>query len=135
MYCKNLRIRKKNYKPYFYCLEFRQVLTLISCEKCLKRNLVRNKGIKKVSKNKISVKKEIYKKVYERDKGLCRLQDITCNGGLELHHIIYRLENKSLINEPSNCIMLCNAHHRLVHSNKHYWQPILKEMIKSDIKI
>jgi hypothetical protein len=25
--------------------------------------------------------------------------------------------------------MLCTKHHKQVHSNKHYWQPILKEMI------
>ena len=86
MYCKNLRIRKKNYKPYFYCLEFRRVITLTCCEKCLKRNLVRNKGIKKIGKNKISVKKEIYEQVFNRDKGQCKLCGTSQN--LHLHHIM-----------------------------------------------
>ena len=95
---------------------------------------MRNKGINKVNKNRIFVKKEIYEQVYKRDKGKCRLKDITCEGGLELHHIVYRSEDKSLINEPTNCIMLCIKHHRLVHSNKHLWQPILKEMIKCGYK-
>ena len=91
-----------------------------------------NKPIKKVSKNRITVKKEIYQQVYERDKGICRLQNGTCEGGLELHHIVYRSEDKKLINEPTNCIMLCTKHHKEVHSNKHKWQSILKEMIKNE---
>ena len=90
-----------------------------------------NKPIKKVSNKRITVTEETYNKVMQRDKYKCRLLDCTCNGGLELHHIRYRSEAKDLINEPTNCIMLCNRHHRLVHSNKHYWQPILKEMINS----
>lgn len=90
---------------------------------------MRNKGINKVNKKRVFVKKEIYEQVYKRDKGKCRLLDKTCEGELELHHIVYRSEDKSLINEPSNCIMLCTKHHRIVHSNKHKWQPILKEMI------
>lgn len=120
----NGKIKCKYYKRY--------IDYSIDCKNCLERNLVTNKPIKKVSKNRITVKKEIYQQVYERDKGKCRLQDGTCEGGLELHHIVYRSEDKKLINEPINCIMLCNAHHRLVHSNKHLWQPILKEMIKND---
>lgn len=129
MYCKNLLVRKKQYKPYFYCKEFRQVITLLSCQKCSKSILKRNKPIKKVSNKRITVTEEIYNKVMQRDKYKCRLLDCTCYGKLELHHIKYRSEAKDLINEPTNCIMLCNRHHRLVHSNKHFWQPILKEMI------
>lgn len=132
MNCKNLRVRRKNYKPYFYCLQFKRIISLLECENCLKRNVVRNKGIRKVSNKKINVKKEVYEKVIERDNYICRLHDCTCEGGLELHHIVYRSEDKSLINEPSNCIMLCASHHRFVHSNKHMWQPILKELIKND---
>lgn len=128
--CKNLLVRKKNYTPYFYCKEFKKVITLVECEKCSKTILKRNKGIRKASNKKVVVKKEIYREVFDRDNGKCRLRNKDCNGGLELHHIVYRSEDKNLINEPSNCIMLCNAHHRLVHSNKHYWQPILKEMMK-----
>lgn len=132
MYCKNLskclngKIKCKYYKRY--------IDYSIDCQNCSKLIVVRNKPIKKVSKKRIFVKKEIYNKVYERDKQ-CRLKDTSCQGGLELHHIIYRSENKDLINEPTNCIMLCNKHHRLVHSDKHKWQPILKEIIKNDTKI
>lgn len=77
----------------------------------------------------IKVKKETYEEVIERDNYTCRLQDSTCEGWLELHHIVYRSEDKSKINDVNNCIMLCTKHHREVHSNKHYWQPKLKQMI------
>lgn len=130
MKCKNLLVRKRNYKPYFYCKEFRHIISLFDCENCLKRNLVRNKTIKKASKNKIIVKSDIYNQVIERDNYKCRLCGNTQN--LQLHHIVYRSENKKLINEPNNCIMLCILCHKLVHSNKHYWQPKLKEMITND---
>lgn len=130
MKCRNLLIRKRNYEPYFYCKEFRHMITLLDCENCLKRNLVRNKGIRKVSNKKIIVTADTYKKVIERDKYRCRLCGTSQN--LHLHHIIYRSEKKDLINEPSNCIMLCFKCHELVHSNKKEWQPKLKEMIKND---
>ena len=130
MYCKNLLVRKKNYKPYFYCKEFRRVIILTDCEKCSKLILRRNSAIKKVKKDKIVVKKEIYEQVYNRDKGQCRICGTTQN--LHLHHIKYRSERRDLINEPSNLIMLCAKHHQEVHSNKHKWQSILKEMVESD---
>jgi len=130
MKCKNLLIRKRNYEPYFYCKEFRRIISLLECENCLKRNLVRNKGIKKVSNKKIIVTADTYKKVVERDKYRCKLCGTSQN--LHLHHIIYRSEEKDLINEPSNCIMLCFKCHELVHSNKKEWQPKLKEMVKDD---
>ena len=117
----NGKIKCKYYKSY---IDYR-----IDCKNCSNRNFVANKPIRKVSKNRIIVKKEIYQQVYERDKGKCRLQNGTCEGGLELHHIVYRSEDKKLINEPTNCIMLCIKHHKEVHSNKHKWQPILKSLI------
>lgn len=132
MYCKDLLKRTRNTKIVLYCRKHKRYISLLSeCKNCLERNLVTNKPIKKVSKNRITVKKEIYQQVYERDKGICRLQNGTCEGGLELHHIVYRSEDKKLINEPTNCIMLCIKHHKEVHSNKHKWQPILKEMNKN----
>lgn len=134
MYCKNL---SKCLNGKLKCKLSKQVITLDICKNCSKSIVMRNKPIKKVSNKRITVSKETYNKVMQRDKYKCRLACITyngvsCNGGLELHHIRYRSEAKDLINEPTNCIMLCTAHHKLVHSNKHYWQPILKEMIKSD---
>ena len=130
MYCINLLKRSRQKKIVFYCKEYKRYIDYqLDCKNCLKLNFVRNKGIKKVSKKRIFVTKETYNKVYDRDKGKCRLKDFSCNGELELHHIRYRSEAKDLINEPTNCIMLCVKHHKEVHSNKKYWQPKLKEMI------
>lgn len=42
---------------------------------------------------------------------------------LECHHIKYLSQGGP--NEPSNLIALCDQHHRMVHSNKRVWQPIL----------
>lgn len=77
------------------------------------------------------VSKETYEEVNERDKGRCRLCGLFNN--LQLHHIQYRSERKDLINEPSNCIMLCINCHHLVHSNKHKWQEKLKNIILKEI--
>lgn len=78
----------------------------------------------------IKVKKEVYQEVLERDNYTCRLRDKTCEGWLELHHIVYRSEDKTKINDSDNCMMLCVKHHREVHSNKHYWQPRLIRMME-----
>ena len=130
MYCRDLLKRKRQTRIVFYCKKDKRYIDYwVDCKNCSNRNLTRNTHIRKVSKNKISVKKEIYNQVYERDNGKCRLKNITCEGGLELHHIVYRSEDKKLINEPTNCIMLCTKHHKEVHSNKHKWQPILKKML------
>ena len=133
MYCKDLLKRHKQSKIVFYCRHDKRYITsLLACDNCLNRSFKRNKTIKKVSNKRITVTEETYNKVMQRDNYKCKLLDSTCYGKLELHHIQYRSEAKDLINEPSNCICLCTYHHKLVHSNKHYWQPILKEMMKSD---
>ena len=126
MYCKYL---SKSLNGNLRCKLSKTITYIDKCKKCLKFEPRVNNPIKNVSNKRITVTEETYNKVMQRDKYKCRLLDCTCNGGLELHHIRYRSEAKDLINEPTNCIMLCNRHHRLVHSNKHYWQPILKEMI------
>lgn len=125
MYCKYL---SKSLNGKIKCLKYkRYIVYQIDCKNCSDFIVARNKPIKKVSKKRIFVKEEIYNQVFKRDKGKCRLCGST---NVQLHHIIYRSEDKSLINDPSNCIMLCINCHKLVHSNKHYWQNKLKEMIK-----
>lgn len=124
--CKNLKIRQRKYIKFLWCNSLNRIINQDECKNCLKRNLVRNNGIKKVGDKRVKVKKEIYQKVYQRDNGVCRL----CGkANIELHHIRYRSERKDLINDEKNCIMLCTECHQKVHSNKHYWQPILLEMI------
>lgn len=82
---------------------------------------------KKIQKKKKEcVTDNTYYKVYTRDNGCCRLCGTPYM--LELHHIIYRSEDRSLINNIPNCIMLCTRCHKKVHSNKHKWQPYLLNM-------
>ena len=108
----------------------RYINSFDECKNCSNFILVRNKGIKKVSKKKKCVSKETYQKVYDRDNGRCRLCG---NNKIQLHHIVYRSEDKSLIDVPDNCIMLCVECHKKVHKNKHYWKPKLQEMIENGI--
>ena len=115
----NGKIKCKYYKSY---IDYR-----IDCKNCSNRNLVANKPIRKVSKNRIIVKKEIYQQVYERDKGKCRLCGTSLN--LHLHHIDGR--GKDLTNDINNCIILCrHCHLEVVHKNQKKYRSILKELIK-----
>jgi hypothetical protein len=131
--CIYITYRTKKYKKYKFCRLNKQVI-LDECKNCSNFILKRNKPIKKVSNKRITISKQTYEKVFERDKGCCRLTDENCNGELNAHHIIYRSEDKSKIDDVDNIIMLCNSHHRLVHSNKYLWQPILLNMIKGENK-
>lgn len=117
---------------YTYCT-LKHLEGTLKCEICHSCDEVEYKKInkiKKVSKTRVFVSKDTYNSVYNRDKGKCRL----CNASdIQLHHIIYRSRDKTRINDISNCIMLCGDCHRLVHSNKDKWQPILLEMNKNEI--
>ena len=127
--CLYKRFRHKKGIMYTYCTKKRSEV-LKTCEnECLEKEYKKVKPIKKVSKKKITVSRETYEIVFERDKGRCRL----CNSyeNLHLHHIESRNTHKELIDEPSNCIMLCqNCHLNIVHKNNKKYRPILKEMIK-----
>ena len=90
MYCKYLskslngKIKCRLYKRY--------IISLFECKSCSDLIYKANKPIKKVSNKRIAVTKETYNKVIQRDKYKCRLAHVTyngisCNGGLELHHI------------------------------------------------
>ncbi len=87
-----------------------------------KRAKMRNKS------NKLTVTKETYNFIIERDNYSCRLCGST--NWLQLHHVLYRSQRRDLINNIDNCIMLCEECHRLVHSNKKKWQPILIKIAK-----
>ena len=129
--CKYITIRSKNYEKYFYCRLNKKIVNYTTeCIKCVKNEPRKNKGINKVSKKKITVTQDTYNKVMQRDNYKYRLCGTPFN--LNEHHIVYKSEDRKLINEPTNLIVLCTKCHALVHSNKHYWQPILKEMIKNE---
>ena len=117
--CKYLTVRSKNYEKYFYCCLDKKIINYTNdCKNCLKIERRKNKSINKVSGKKITVTNETYNRVIERDNYRCRLCGTTQN--LNCHHIIYKSEDRSKVNDENNLIMLCAEHHRLVHSNKHY---------------
>ena len=126
MYCKYL---SKCLNGKIKCRYYKRYISLLSeCQNCPNLILKRNKPIKKVSNKRITVTEETYNKVMQRDNYKCRLCGTPFN--LNEHHIVYKSEDRKLINEPTNLIVLCTRCHSVVHSNKHLWQPILKEMIK-----
>ena len=146
-YCIHLKKRKN--KPY--CNVIKKEITLSQCRECdnkeykpksKENSLYRNKKstlkgkspvksgtMKNKSRNRITVSSETYNIVLKRDNYSCRLCGST--NWIQLHHIIYRSQRKDLINDVNNCIMLCDVCHRLVHSNKKNWQPILIKMNKN----
>ena len=134
MYCKYL---SKSLNGKIKCRLYKRcIISLLECKNCSNLILKRNKPIKKISNKRITVTEETYNKVMQRDNYKCKLAHVTyngisCDGGLELHHIVYRSEDKKLINEPTNCICLCTFHHKLVHSNKKKYQPILLKMLEN----
>lgn len=127
MKCLYIRKRTKNYKPYFYCTKYKKEVDIYCYKECNDKEY-KKAVIKKVSKKRITVSKATYDIVLSESNYKCAL----CGSFmfLELHHIVYRSENKSLIDNPDNCIMLCSSCHRLVHSNKKKYQPLLKEYKK-----
>ena len=138
MNCIYFKRRSKNYKNYFYCAFYKKEIELNDCKNCIKKEYKEikpikvSKPIKKVSKRRVTVAKQVYECVYTRDEGKC----VLCHSNelIQLHHILYRSERKDLINEPSNCVLLCFKCHQLVHSNKKKYQPLLLKMIGGDKK-
>lgn len=130
-YCKHLK--KRNNKPY--CKLINKEITFSLCRECdnkeYKAKIKENSFYKIKMHNKskkLTVTKDTYNYVIGRDNYSCRLCGST--SFLQLHHILYRSQRKDLINDVDNCIMLCSDCHRLVHSNKKKWQPILLDIKK-----
>lgn len=134
--CINLRIRSKKGVKYFFCVRRKDEIKQNECFSCIYREYKKTSKmtvktrIKPISKKHVCVSKKTYNEIYERDKGICRL----CGrNNIQLHHIYYRSERKDLIDEPSNCIMLCFDCHKLVHSNKKKYQPLLLNLVQQKI--
>lgn len=128
MYCKYL---SKALNGNLRCKLTKTIINIAECKKCVRNEPRANKGINKVSKKRITVTKETYDKVIERDNYKCVMLNYECKGKIELHHVRYRSERKDLINEPNNCVCLCTFHHKLVHSNKKKYQPILLKILEN----
>lgn len=127
--CVNCKIRTKKGVKYLFCVRRKAVVEFSECKGCLYKEykkvakMASKTPIKAISKKRVFVSGKTYDKVFKECDGRCVFCGTTSN--LHYHHIYYRSERKDLIDEPSNGIMLCEEHHRLVHSNKRKYQPIL----------
>lgn len=132
--CVNLKIRTKKGVRYLYCTLNKSVVEFSRCNCCLSKEYKKvakissKKPIRAVSKKRVFVSKKTYNQVFEECNKSCVFCGTTQN--LHYHHIYYRSERKDLIDDPSNGIMLCEKCHRLVHSNKRKYQPILLDIKK-----
>ena len=105
MYCKNLLKRQRQLKIVFYCKFYKRYIDYrVDCKNCSDFEIKRNKPIKKISNKRITVTEETYNKVMQRDNYKCRLCGTPFN--LNEHHIVYKSEDRKLINEPTNLIVL-----------------------------
>lgn len=127
--CVNCKIRTKKGIKYFFCVRRKAEIERKECEGCLYKEYKKaskmavKMRIKPISKKRVFVSTDTYYQVFEECDGRCML--CYTKNNLHYHHIYYRSERKDLIDEPSNGIMLCEKCHRLVHSNKRKYQPIL----------
>jgi 5-methylcytosine-specific restriction endonuclease McrA len=87
------------------------------------------KGQNTVKKQrKTDISKTTREQAKEQYKGKCAL----CGKpGTQQHHIEYRSEDKTKIDDVDNLVLLCVECHQKVHSNKKYWQPRLKKLKKN----
>ena len=137
--CQYLRIRTKNYLKYTYCIHFKAPTSTKECLVCglyshkqmfvkSPKKVLKTGVRKKVHKRAEQVNSDTYDFVYNRDKGRC----VICgsNNLIALHHIVYRSQDKSKINDVDNCCMLCLQCHNKVHSNKTIYLPLLLTYIQ-----
>ena len=74
--------------------------------------------------------KEVYEKTIELYNGQCA---ICGNSNIAMHHIRYGGLYGGRKTYMGNVIPLCEKHHRLVHTNKDKYMPMLIDMINKKI--
>jgi len=89
-------------------------------------------GSKKKKKSEdYAPKEKVRKQVIERDGKWCLL----CGKppkGLHLHRVVYGSQKGKY--EKSNCVLLCNIDHDLIHSDKRLFQPLLLQYLEMATK-
>lgn len=69
------------------------------------------------------------RKVLNRDKHKCRLNNSKCKGKLECHHILPWRKHKELHYQVNNGITLCHAHHPRSESEEKRLEPLFLELV------
>ena len=75
--------------------------------------------------------KQVYQKTYDLFNGLCA---ICGNNQIHMHHIRYGGLYGGRKTYLGNVIPLCERHHRLVHTDKNKYMPILIEIIDKKLQ-
>jgi hypothetical protein len=97
-------------------------------EDCFLHRIKRVKHVAKRSRATLGpIPADIRRLVHERDKS-CRYCGDS-RDGLHVHHILYR-SSKGSTNSVDNLILLCEEHHRLMHSNKRKFLPLCQEVVR-----
>lgn len=76
--------------------------------------------------------KEVYQKTLELFNGVCA---ICGNNQVAMHHIRFGGLQGGRKTYMGNVIPLCEKHHRLVHTNKRKYMPMLIEIIDKRIDV
>lgn len=98
MNCKNLKIRSKNYKKYFYCSLYKQTIENSKCSKCeLKeyKTVKKIKGKKHTQTKATEIPKAVKLQVWERDSHKCILCEKLVPWNLANAHFIPRSLGRS----------------------------------------
>ncbi len=67
--------------------------------------------------------------VWSRDSYTCKINNESCNGRIEAHHILGWKEYPELRYQINNGITLCHAHHPTKRAEEKRLEPIFKELI------
>lgn len=114
MNCKHLRIRKRNYKPYYYCFNdnIKKEINKEDCYNCDYKEYKQYKGFTNKKKDRTiatSISNDVKKEVWERDKHKC----IFCHVNVPLKnanaHLIKRSQGGLGI--PMNVFTACDKCH------------------------
>ena len=69
------------------------------------------------------------KSVKNRDKWVCRIADVNCDGRLEAHHILSWKDFPELKYEVNNGITLCHAHHPRKRVDEAKLSPYFQQLV------
>lgn len=73
--------------------------------------------------------REWSKSVKNRDKWVCRIADVKCNGKLEAHHILGWKSHPELRYKINNGITLCHAHHPRKREDESKLSPYFQKLV------
>ena len=111
--CKQLRIRQKQYKKYFYCCKLKTITYIDNCKKCLKFEPRANKPINKKT-NKLKQKEQNRKSILTNDLSKCYI----CGKPKQDIHEVFGGSNRQTSIKWNCTIPICRICHTEWDKNK-----------------